>query len=420
MKVDSVEEQLRLVSHMSSLQCQHVIIARSIQHQLNYIFRCTPCGDIAFADLAGRYDKLITSTIARCPHHYTFISDLSSAITFLPLSKGGIGLRKWFDTADSAYLASYLTCANFLINNYPRLKPAFPQLHPSFIPPQSPHFPPSSTAAHSALIRLQAIDKAVTDLLKPTPDNIHQLQTKLSSFVHQRNFQLINAKLLSSTSPYATHFRAHFLSSQGDSHSFQTIPIDTDTTLNNRQMMIAVILKTLTPLIPANLQCTDHSNPTVICPCCSKSCDSFGIHSFQCPKDGHKYRTQLLHDKLCRVWCSALRHAGYKVLLEPSGMVLSNGKRPDLVIQLENGTTLFIDLRTCDPLLSDIVEKASTTSGVAANKGEALKNKDWKELLDTQGDPFLPICHERGGLISDGALNLLRLASLQFSPSLHA
>ena len=70
-------------------------------------------------------------------------------------------------------------------------------------------------------------------------------------------------------------------------------------------------------------------------------------------------------------------------------MVLSNGKRPDLVIQLENGIDIFIDLR-------------------------------WKELLDTQGDPFLPICHERGGLISDGALNLLRLASLQFSPSLHA
>ena len=108
------------------------------------------------------------------------------------------------------------------------------------------------------------------------------------------------------------------------SHSSQTIPIDYDTTLSNRQMMIAVILKTLTPLIPANLQCTDHSSPTVICPCCSKSCDSFGIHSFQCPKDGHKYRTQLLHDKLCKVWYSALRHAGYKVLLEPSGMVLSN------------------------------------------------------------------------------------------------
>ena len=32
----------------------------------------------------------------------------------------------------------------------------------------------------------------------------------------------------------------------------------------------------------------------------------------------------------------------------------------------------------------------------------------------------MALCHERGGLISDGALNLLRLASLKFSPSPNA
>lgn len=90
--------------------------------------------------------------------------------------------------------------------------------------------------------------------------------------------------------------------------------------------------------------------------------------------------------------------------------------RPDLIIEFEDGTCLFIDLRTCDPLLSNVIDRCGSEPGHAALDGANAKEKKWKNALATQGDLFLPICHERGGLIGDAALTLLDQAAEKYSP----
>lgn len=185
--------------------------------------------------------------------------------------------------------------------------------------------------------------------------------------------------------------------------------------MTNIQFKIAVATRIFSPLLKHN---EDLAQPrTCICPACNGPSDVYGYHAYSCGKAGHAARTQQ-HDALVNVWCGALRHAGYKVLHEPKGQVLANGKRPDLILRHVNGTSLFGDVRTCDPQLPSHLNLASTTPGHAARLGEASKIRDWQQTLDSQGDSFIALCHERGGLISDGALNLLKLASQQISPSL--
>ena len=110
-----------------------------------------------------------------------------------------------------------------------------------------------------------------------------------------------------------------------------------------------------------------------------------------------------------------LRHAGYTVILEPSGYVFINNKRPDFIIIQRNGSQLFVDVRTCDPQLKANLDQCCANSGYAARQGVKEKENDWLNLLKSQGDSFLAICHEHPGLISDGALALLDSAAERFS-----
>ena len=101
-------------------------------------------------------------------------------------------------------------------------------------------------------------------------------------------------------------------------------------------------------------------------------------------------------------------------------MLDGSGMRPGLIIEFLKmvlGCLLFIDLRTCDPLLSNVIDRCGSEPGHAALDGANEKEKKWKNALATQGDLFLPICHERGGgLIGDAALALLDQAAEKYSP----
>jgi hypothetical protein len=117
------------------------------------------------------------------------------------------------------------------------------------------------------------------------------------------------------------------------------------------------------------------------------------------------------------MWRRILQHAGFTVLYEPRGYVLTNDKRPDLIIVLDDGSQLFIDVRTCDPQLDAHLDACCAMPGRAAQLGVQEKENNWLNLLRSQGDNFLAICHEHPGIISDGALALLDSAAGKFSPT---
>ena len=45
-----------------------------------------------------------------------------------------------------------------------------------------------------------------------------------------------------------------------------------------------------------------------------------------------------------------------------------------------------------------------------------LKDNAWKGLVEAQGDVFVPLCHEMGGIMGDAALDLLSKAAARYSP----
>jgi hypothetical protein len=128
------------------------------------------------------------------------------------------------------------------------------------------------------------------------------------------------------------------------------------------------------------------------------------------------------HDKLVLVWEKILRHAGHSILHEPSGHLLLSEKRPDSIIV--GGNQTFLDVRTCDRLLrsapglaSTMFERCVDVPGSAANYGAHVKETAWSDLVEAQGDTFIPLCHEMPGIIGEAALVLLDQAAARFSSS---
>jgi hypothetical protein len=110
-KIKELEKDMKVVARMPNLQAQLALTVKSLQHRLNYILRCVPCGDRAtFADLAARYDSCILSVVQRVLHDLPLTSR-ATQIAHLPAKLGGLGFKAWFDIADPAFLASYLCSA---------------------------------------------------------------------------------------------------------------------------------------------------------------------------------------------------------------------------------------------------------------------------------------------------------------------
>ena len=180
-KITDIERQCDLVSHMTSQHCQLAIISKSIQHQMTFLLRNIPCGDISFLSLAARYDKAMHSVIKRICHH-TKISNIASGIVRLPHSMGGLAIRSFFDMADPAFLASFVFCSTIIPNMCPDLKPKFAdlryhQLNPSDM--QSPSLSDHNREAFLAFQRLNSIsDHSLHDMLDPAsiPSHLHLLQ----------------------------------------------------------------------------------------------------------------------------------------------------------------------------------------------------------------------------------------------------
>jgi hypothetical protein len=95
--------------------------------------------------------------------------------------------------------------------------------------------------------------------------------------------------------------------------------------------------------------------------------------------------------------------------MEVTGALIGDSnKRPDIMIFRGVGERdVFIDFVTCLPTKPDVVSLAASTPGHAADLGAAKKIGDWLELVQRQGDEFVPIAVESGGRVHEDALDLL-------------
>jgi hypothetical protein len=118
-----------------------------------------------------------------------------------------------------------------------------------------------------------------------------------------------------------------------------TTPFDNFTTLSNDQFRAVTQLKLL-------LSTTNIEDGPMQCPTCKQNStmflkgtvppvpvvDSYGDHSTSCKDASGSLRTKHWHDPQVRVWFYLMRAAGFRCETEKRGIVVSSGKRPDIVI----------------------------------------------------------------------------------------
>jgi hypothetical protein len=267
--------------------------------------------------------------------------------------------------------------------------------------------------------------------------SLFHIQSHLSHHCDLTRLAAIISTLRNSspTNPRNIQLLARFLSSAGDAFSFNTTPSDPLTSLNNQQLNIALLQRLLEPIIPTTYiknNCTVHA--TFTCPKCNKSSvplsssedlsgpndiDPYGFHAFRCQADGQAPRTKLLHDKLRDAWLRCLKSAGFDAKKEPYNEMVNSNKRADIGVLLDDKLcNLYLDVRTCDPLLKSCVSVCSRHAGQAANLGVVEKNKAWLQLSHDQGDQFQALCHEHPGHIGEGALAILGRAASRFATTI--
>jgi hypothetical protein len=444
-KIEDIYKDMDIISRMPSHHAQWAVTVKSVQQRFQYLFRCIPCGNRAvFNDLAAAYDKAILSTVQRMCESQQ-LSTRARSIARLPQNLGGLGIKSWFDTADPAYLASYLYSATVLPTIFPYLREAFHHpttkqqppstnnhhpSHPIFIINNiTTNIPSSSTEAIEACNRHDLITNNKTSYRIRNGHSLRQIQAHLSSEAYTIKQGDIISSLRQDSDPRSSQLLARFISATADQYTWSTTPTDCYTTMKNNILKIAALQRLLEPILPSS---STHSNngPTFTCPKCNFTSESpdnnipiaskfdidpYGFHSIRCTGDGHAARTKEWHDRLRDIWYMLLKHAGYNVTKEPYGTVDSSQKRPDIIIHFEDPMyKLFLDIRTCDPLLKDIFPICCDTKGHAANLGVAAKDSAWLQLVHAQGDQFQAICHEHPGLINEGALALLKKAASRF------
>ena len=238
--------------------------------------------------------------------------------------------------------------------------------------------------------------------------------------------------LRSDPDPRTHQFIAYFLSAKADVHTWKATPNSPDTTLNNLQIVVALSMKLLEPLTKTTNGSLFNSKCFFNCSACNSNSvpltdsnqiaskfdiDPYGYHSFRCSTAGLTLRTKLIHDVMVSMWVRLLRHAGFIVTVEPSRHFDQNRKRPDACWEV-NGHFVYVDFRTCDPLLKSNVFRASDCPGTGNHQGQVEKDNSWYNLIHSRGDEFIALCHEYPGKMGDPAVSLLQTAASRFSSNL--
>jgi hypothetical protein len=172
--------------------------------------------------------------------------------------------------------------------------------------------------------------------------------------------------------------------------------------LDDEAIRVAVGLR-----LGANL-CHPHECP------CGLAVDARGHHGLACRQSaGRQPRHALLNDTIHR----ALVKAGIPAVKEPSGLLRSDGKRPDgcTLIPLKNGNgkCLTWDVTAPDTLAASHLADTSHTAGAAAESAARLKHLKYSELSRTHD--FVPIAVETMGPICKEGVDFISRVGSELS-----
>jgi hypothetical protein len=113
-----------------------------------------------------------------------------------------------------------------------------------------------------------------------------------------------------------------------------------------------------------------------------------------------------------------MRAAGFRCETEKRGIVVSSGKRPDIVIygggsNKDHTSEVWFDLRTCHPTCASNCKLAAVHPGHAARRGNELKDDAWAEVAAAQGSSFIPLTHEAFGMLGKPAVDFINTMAIK-------
>ena len=132
------------------------------------------------------------------------------------------------------------------------------------------------------------------------------------------------------------------------------------------------------------------------CQHCDGKVDQLGLYGLSCKKsEGCHYRHSAMNDILHH----AMTSAQIPSRLEPSGLVRSDGKRPDGVtlVPWKNGKSLIWDATCPDTLARSYRAAATSSTGAVAAGGETRKLTKYDSLAPSH--TIVPVAIESLGVI---------------------
>ena len=105
--------------------------------------------------------------------------------------------------------------------------------------------------------------------------------------------------------------------------------------------------------------------------------------------------------------CDALKKAGFPAVLEPTGLVRGDGKRPDgaTTIPWKRGRLMTWDFTCTDTFCQTNIHSTSSEAGAAAEAAEELK---CKKYVDSKSYDFIPVAVETSGVLVPQASSFLK------------
>ena len=145
------------------------------------------------------------------------------------------------------------------------------------------------------------------------------------------------------------------------------------------------------------------------CSGCGAAVDKSGVHGLSCRRvSGRHYRHSAANELLKR----ALASAGLPSVMEPTGVVRTDGKRPDgmTLAPWRRGRCLVWDFTCVDTLAPSNIPATCAMPGAAAEKAQRAKEAKYSEV--PAAFEFQPVAVETLGAWSKDSLAFLKEVGL--------
>lgn len=339
--------------------------------KLPYTLRTSPC---FLSPYIHTYDQTLKSIVSGITNVHFAEGDQTWLQASLPVNCGGLGIRSAVQLAPSAYLASAAASSDLIHQILP------PRLQSLPVPNLDDalaiwseghgHDPPSGSAAS-----------------KQKNWDAYKVSSSVDSLLENAHDDRTRARLLA-------------VSAKESGAWLNALPISSlGQRMDDDAIRVAVGLRLGSTL------CRPH-----ICQLCGAEVDQFATHGLSCRKSGGRHQR---HAAINDIVYRALASACVPSRLEPSGLLRSDGKRPDGVTMIpwKNGKPLVWDATCPDTLAPSYRTFACSRAGSVATMAEERKETKYVGLGSSHS--FVPVAVETFGVIGPKSMAFLKDLSIR-------